>query len=157
MEVLKPEDLPEPFRTLLVHPDPMTRTLEAFHGATLDLRVLSRTQSDDLYVRHIVLCTREGGRPVEFGSIRMDLSAFTPVVRELILAERAPLGRILEEHRVTHVSRPRAFFRIDADALLGSTLQVEGRRTLFGRCNQLLDPEGRPLAEIVEIVSGASS
>lgn len=157
MEVLKPEDLPEPFRTLLVHPEPMTRTLEAFHGGTLDLRVLSREQSDDLYVRHIVLCLHEGGGPVEFGSIRLDLSAFAPALRERILAEQAPLGRILEEHQVVHTSRPRAFFRIDADTLLASTLQVEVRRTLFGRCNQLIAPDGRSLAEIVEIVSGAGS
>lgn len=157
MEVLKAEDLPEPFRTLLVHPEPMTRTLEAFHGGTLDLRVLSRERVDDLYLRHIVLCLHEGARPVEFGSIRLDLSAFAPAIRELIVVEQAPLGRILEEHRVAHTSRPRAFFRIDADALLGATLQVEGRRTLFGRCNELSAPDGRSLAEIVEIVSGAGS
>lgn len=155
IEVLRGEDLPEPFGRLLVHSEAMTRTLEAFHGVALDLRVLSRTQSDDLYTRHIVLCTHETGLPVEFGSIRLDLSAFAPPLRELILAERVPLGRILEEHQVTYHSRPRAFFRIDADALLGSTLRVEGRQTLFGRCNRLADPGGRSLAEIVEIVSGA--
>lgn len=154
IEVLRAEDLPEPFAQLLAHSESMTRTLEAFHGVGLDLRVLSRTQTDDLYARHIVLCPHESAVPVEFGTIRLDLSAFAPHLRELILAERVPLGRILEEHQVAFHSRPRAFFRVDADALLGSTLRVEVRQTLFGRCNRLTDPEGRSLAEIVEIVSG---
>lgn len=154
IEVLKAEDVAEPFKTLLVHSNAMTSTLEAFHGRRLDLRILSRQQSADIYVRHIVLCAHDTGVPVEFGSIRIDLSAFMPPVRQLILSEQAPLGRILEGHQVAHVSRPRLFFRVDADPLLGSALQFEGRRSLYGRCNQLTDPGGRLLAEIVEIVSG---
>jgi chorismate-pyruvate lyase len=153
IEVLKAGDLVDPFKKLLVHSNAMTGTLEAFHGGRLDLRVLSRQQSASSYVRHIVLCRHDTGAPVEFGSIRVDLSAFSQPLRQLILGERAPLGRILEEHRVAHLNRPMAFFRIESDDLLGAVMQIEGRRPLFGRCNHLTDPDGRLLAEIVEIVA----
>ena len=36
------EEVPEPYRSLLVHQNDMTPTLENFHGASIHLEILSR-------------------------------------------------------------------------------------------------------------------
>ena len=152
IEAVAGEAVPEPYKTLLVHQDDMTPTLEKFHGDALHLRVLRRQQRDDFYFREVVLITDKEEKPVEFGAIKINLSLFSPAARQEILAERLPLGHILADCVVTHTSRPKAFLRVQSDAFINSMLKLEGAHTLYGRRNTLWDPQQRPLAEIVEIL-----
>jgi chorismate-pyruvate lyase len=119
--------------------------------------VLSRQQRDTWYFREVVLVTAGQAMPVEFGAIRINLALFPPATRRQILEERLPLGRILRQHSVPHASRPKAFFRLEADSLMTEALQLNGERALFGRRNTLLDSLRRPLAEVVEILPPATA
>src|SRR5258708_5535840 len=117
-ERLSEAEVPAPFRSLLVHDDDMTPTLEKFYGARIHLRILNRSQREDFYFREVVLHLDETERPVEFGANKVGLSLFPPKARQLILEERMPLGRILQDCDVPHVTRAKAFFRVQADDLI---------------------------------------
>ncbi|MEO8425748.1 MAG: hypothetical protein ABI651_01420 [Verrucomicrobiota bacterium] len=152
IERIDGESFPEPYKSLLVHSQDMTPTLEKFHGDTIHLEVLRREARDDFYFREVVLKLDGGERPVEFGAIRIDLALFAASVRRLILEEHLPLGHILKDCGVAHSSRPKAFLRVESDEFMNGLLGLSGANILYGRRNTLLDPQQRSLAEIVEIL-----
>src|ERR1700677_1905600 len=104
--------MPEPYRTLLVHQNDMTPTLEKFYRCPVHLDVLGRRQTSDAYFREVVLCLDGTNQPVEFGAIKINLALFPPEARGEILKEHLPLGHILEQHKIPHASRPRAYLRL---------------------------------------------
>ncbi len=144
--------VPEPYKTLLVHQNDMTPTLEKFHGRSIHLQLLGRRRDENTYFREVILQLDGTDQPVEFGAIRINLSLFTPVARAQILEERLPLGHILEEFKIPHTSRPRAYLRLASDNLINEVLKMTGAHVLYGRRNTLFDPQDLPLAEIVEIL-----
>jgi hypothetical protein len=144
--------VPEPCKSLLVHQNDMTPTLEKFYGRDLHLQVLGRRRKGDVYFREVVLRLDGSNRAVEFGAIKINLALFTPATREKILHEHLPLGHILAEDAVPHASRPRAYLRLASDKLINEVLGLTGAHVLYGRRNTLFDPQQRPLAEIVEIL-----
>jgi len=152
IEAVEGKDVPEPYRSLLVHADDMTPTLEKFHGDKIHIRVLRRQQRDDFYFREVVLLLDAAERPVEFGAIKMNLALFSAAARRLILEEREPLGHILRDCAVAHASRPKAYLRVESDPLINEALKLSGSQTLYGRRNTHFDTQNRPLAEIVEIL-----
>lgn len=152
IEPVKGDEVPEPWRTLLVHHNDMTPTLEHFHGDNVWLHVISRRHRGDFYFREVVLLTERDQRPIEFGAIKIDLMRFPCAARPRILEEHQPLGGVLRDYKVSHTSRPKAYLRVEADDFINNALQLKGRQTLYGRRNTLFDPEHRPLAEIVEIL-----
>lgn len=151
-EIVAPEAMPEPDRSLLVHDRDMTRTLERHHGDTIHLRVLSRFHEGNLYGRESILQLDGSGRPVEFGAIRIHLDLFPEESRRLILEERRPLGGILNDSGIRYTSRPTAFLRIQSTPFFEQELGTRGDVPLHGRQNALRDAEGRVLAEIIEIL-----
>jgi chorismate-pyruvate lyase len=138
--------LPEPYRT---------STLENFHHAGIHLRLVSRERQGDDYAREVVLALDGSEKAVEFGAIRIHLDRFPEEARQAILAERFPLGHLLKEFSIAYVSRPQAFLRIASDKTINRLLGLTGAHLLYGRRNTLLNPEGQPLAEIVEILPPA--
>ena len=146
------EQVPEPYRALLVHHDDMTPTLESFHKQTIHIRVLRSETREVYYFREVVLLLDGTGEPVEFGAIKINLSLFPSQARKLILEEHEPLGHILKSRGITHTSRPKAFFQIESDALINKALSVRTPTILYGRRNTISDAQQRPLAEIVEII-----
>jgi chorismate-pyruvate lyase len=148
---VRPDAIPEPYRSLLVGHHDMTPTLEAFHGERLDLRVLERQQGGDAY-RRLVLLTTEGGRPVEFGAILIDLGCLTPDAREMVLKGERPLGTVLALCGIEHASRPLAFIRVTAGPFINGALGLTIPHDLYGRRNVLSTSDGRTLADIVEIL-----
>ena len=146
------EAVPEPYRTLLVHKNDMTPTLEKFYGFGIHLDVLGRRRKGDAYYREVILRLDGADKPVEFGAIKINLGRFAPEARKEILAERLPLGHILQEFKIPHSSRPSAFLRLASDKLISQVLELTGARVLYGRRNTLYDPQEHPLAEIVEIL-----
>jgi chorismate-pyruvate lyase len=146
------EELPEPYKQLLVHESDMTSTLEHFHEQRIHLRVLNRRERDEAYTREVVLELDGSNTPVEFGAIKIYLASFPTVARERILEAHWPLGRILREFKIPYSSRPKAFLRLASDRLISGALQLAGTHRLYGRSNRLSDPHGNPLADIVEIL-----
>jgi len=144
--------VPEPWRALLVHNNDMTPTLEKFHGDEILLQVISRRHRGDFYFREVVLLTKQGLRPVEFGAIKIDLNRFPCAARPRILEEQQPLGGVLRDYHIPHSSRHKAFLRVHPDDFIREALQVKSRAALYGRRNTLYDGQQRPIAEIVEIL-----
>jgi len=150
------EAVPRPYKQLLVHHDDMTPTLEKYYGRDIHLRLLGRWRKGGGYFREVVLLLDGTEQPVEFGAIKIYLDRFGAEARRQILEEQRPLGHILQECRVKHSSRPRAFLRLASDHSINDALQLTGANVLFGRRNTLFDPQERPLAEIVEILPPVS-
>jgi chorismate-pyruvate lyase len=144
--------VPPPYNELLVHEGDMTPTLEKFHGSNIHLRVLRREQHGDFYFRQVLLLTDDGEKPVEFGAIKIFLEQFPTAARNEILSERIPLGTILARNKIAHLSRPKAYVRINSDGYINKAFSIEGVHTLFGRRNTLSTPEHHILAEIFEIL-----
>jgi len=149
------EAVPQPYRSLLVHKDDMTPTLERFHGASIHIRVLGKTHSENHYYREVILQLDGSNKPVEFGAISINLDRFPEGAREAILGESIPLGTILSRYSIEHTSRPKAFLKVASDPLINEALEIKGAHILYGRRNTHFDSEGLPLAELVEVLPPA--
>jgi chorismate-pyruvate lyase len=143
--------MPEPYRTLLVHDNDMTPTLEAHTGGRIHLKLLQVRRSAMTLHREVILMST-GEHPVEFGAIRIHLDRFGPEPRRLITEGCIPLGRILDDFAIAHVNRPNGFFQIASDTVMAEAFEVDTPTMLYGRHNVLADERGRPLAEVVEIL-----
>ena len=88
VEVVQPDDIPLPYRSLLVHDADMTVTLERHFGGRVVLRPLSTFTEGGSYFRRVLLVQEYAGRPVEMGAIRMRLDAFGDEIRRQIPGER---------------------------------------------------------------------
>lgn len=93
---------------------------------------------------------------MEYGAIRIALTALGEQARREVIECRIPLGRILTSHGVTHASCPGGFFQVQSNALMNRVLKLDGPRWLYGRCNCLSDASGRVLADVVEILPNRS-
>jgi chorismate-pyruvate lyase len=149
---IRGEEMPNLYRSLLVHASDMTPTLEGFYKQGIHVRILKRHLSESVFARQVVLALDGDERPVEFGAIKIYLEHFPSKARELILEGKRPLGAILQNQGIGHASCPKAFFRITSDAVIGSALHLTGLNLLYGRRNVLLDSSERTLAEIIEIL-----
>jgi chorismate-pyruvate lyase len=149
---LEAAELPEPYRALLAHNGDMTSKLEAFHQAKIHIHLLARHQRGSEYFREVVLLGEGSEQPVEFGAIKIMLDLFPAEAQQEILRERQPLGKILTAFGVSFRSQPRAFLRMESDSFIEDALRLGKTHLLYGRRNTLVDPAGRPLAEIVEIL-----
>jgi hypothetical protein len=152
IHTVKPDEIPEPYHSLLVHKTDMTSTLETFHGETLHIEVLGRQIHGNEYRREVVLVLDKSRRRVEFGAIKINLSLFSNEAREEIQRAQQPLGRILNTFNIPFSSHPSVYLRIVGDGFISSALKVFKASYLYGRRNSLLNPQGRSLAEIVEIL-----
>jgi len=152
IERVSGEEVPQPYHSLLVHQNDMTPTLENFHGASIHLEILSREQRGDFYLREVVLRLDGSGKAVEFGANKVGLLLYPPRARQMILEEKIPLGRILKDCNIEHTTRAKAYFWVVSDELISRVLRVPLGMTLYGRKATILDPQQRPLSEIVEIL-----
>lgn len=146
------EEVPEPYRQLLVGCHDMTPTLEAFHGEQVDLQVVERRLEGDTLSRLVVLYLDGSGRPVEIGAIVINLQYFPEDARDDIITGRYPLGSILARHRIQHSSCPQAFVRVFSDADMNAAFHLPESRFLYGRRNYLLTPSKEILADIIELL-----
>jgi hypothetical protein len=152
MDQIEPDQMPEPYRSLLAHDRDMTSRLEAFHQRKIHIRAYARHYDGLEYFRQVVLELDGSLKPVEFGASKTNLYFFPALAREEIRRELRPLGGILRDFGIAFSSRPAAYFRVVADAAILGALHLSGAPPLFGRRNTLLDAEERPIAEVVEIL-----
>lgn len=152
LDFLLPGQLPEPYRSLLVHESDMTGTLERYCGQDMLLHTIERVVTPDRVVRHVELRGAESQQAAEFGAIEISLDQFESGPREEILAGELPLGTILKKAGMDFISRPVAYFRIQPGASMRHSFGVPEDGWLYGRCNQLLTLNGGTIAEVVEIL-----
>ena len=150
-EVLPPDQVPQPYRDLLVHEHHMTVTLERFHGRPVEVRILRQVRTGNQYARMILLALEGGDEIVQFGIVRIDLSCCDEAVQAEILAGKTPLGRILIAHNVLRHIDPTAFLKITPDRAMMQWFEIEKVQPVYGRlatiyCN------GLPAIELLEVV-----
>lgn len=141
---------PEPYKRLLVHEHHMTVTMEDYHGSSVNVRVLARTLDNDTYARKILLERTDNGRVVQFGIVRFNLSYVTRAVREEILREHTPLGRILINYNVLRHIDLGAILRITPGPELRGYFRSRPGQITYGRlatifCNQ------KPAVDLLEV------
>ena len=153
LEPLPGEQVPAPYRDLLVHRKDMTPVLETLCKQPILLRVLSKRVDQSMLYREVALISQEDQRVTAFGAIRINLDRFDDEPKKLILACQHPLGSILQRYQMAHTSCPTAYFRLHADMVMKQALESRFEGWLYGRHNHLANPQQQPLAEVVEILS----
>ena len=149
----EPDEMPQLFRTLLVHTGDMTSKLEKQHSSKIGLEILQSGRGEQgHYYREVVLRSIHTGEAVEYGAIEIFLEALPLRVQEEILAGQVPLGGLLNSHGVDYHSRPQAFFRVHKEPSLCELLRVPLEKELYGRCNILCTKDGGMLARILEVL-----
>lgn len=151
-EVIGADEVPEPYRGLLVHEEHMTVTVEAFHGGPVDVRVLAAREEGDLYARKSLLIHHDSGRVVQFGIVRMEMGEVSAEVRAAIVAQKTPLGRILIDHDILRRIEPTAYLRLQPSAEFRSWFAMTAPQPLYGRL-ALIHFHERPVVEVLEIVA----
>jgi chorismate-pyruvate lyase len=151
-ELVPGDAVPAPYHGLLVHEHHMTVTVEAHHGDLVNVQVLARRHTGDVYARKILLALQGNGRVVQFGIMRVHLDFCSPAVRDAIVTARTPLGRILIQHNVLRRIEPTAYLRaIPAPAMM-KWFGLDRPRPTYGRL-AYIHCDGRPAVELLEIVA----
>lgn len=146
------EEVPEPYRSLLVHTRDMTPTLEGAYGRNIQLRVLQRSLAGNVLSREVVLVPEGSSAPVAFGVIKINLEHFPNQARDLVLEGQQPLGAILRSQAIEHASHPDTYFQLQADSLIRKALHLPEPYILYGRRNVIAGGNERTLAHVVEIL-----
>ena len=145
-------DLTKTARQLLAHNHHMTVTVEEYHGSLVDVKVLEARTNERFYSRKILLTRQSDDRVVQFGIVRLDLESIDALVRDEILSQHIPLGRILIQHDVLRRVELSSLWKITAGKDLSTCCEVPVGHNLFGRtawiyCN------GKPAVELLEVVT----
>lgn len=147
-----PEEVPPPYRRLLVHSGHMTEALKRQHGNTLAVRPYRVRRDGDLYGRRLDLLAGDDQRPLMTGIMIFNMTLVAPGVREEIEQAHTPLGQILIGRRILRRVRPDAFLRFDADDPLVRRFACDApRRPAYGRL-ATIDCDQRPAVDLLEIV-----
>lgn len=144
------EATPEPYHRMLVHEHHMTITMEAYHDCTVDVDVLDSRFENELYLRKIILRKSRTDNSVQYGIVRFNFDYVTPAVREEILAQKTPLGRVLIQHNVLRHIDLGAIIRFTAGAGMSKYLPIEPGQVTYGRMATIFC-NGAPAVDLLEI------
>jgi len=145
-------ECPQAYQRLLAHESHMTVAVERRHGCQVDVGVLESRQTDTHYLRKIVLRRMTDQCVVQYGIVRLALSALQPVVRDEIMAQKTPLGRVLIEHNVLREVQLNALWQVVCGKKLASLFAVAKDHITYGR-TALIYCDGEPAVELLEIVA----
>ncbi|MEZ6141528.1 MAG: hypothetical protein R3B84_13225 [Zavarzinella sp.] len=147
-----PNQMPDIYRRMLAHHYHMTVVVEEHYGKPVEVRVLESGRQGDIYHRHIILTLAGTDRVVQYGIVRIDLDCCTPTVRDAIVAEQTPLGRILIENQVLRTIEPTGFLKVTPGPTLVQSLQLPAPTTLYGRTGVIFC-DNRPAIAVLEILT----
>jgi hypothetical protein len=150
-EIVPADKVPPPYHGLLVHEHHMTVTVEAHHDDLVDVRILDRVLSGDIYARKILLMLQKTGRVVQFGIVRIHLNYCNPEVRAAIIEGKTPLGRILIEHNVLRRIEPTAYLRVVPGKSMMRWFGLDRPQPTYGRLGYI-HCDRKPAVELLEIV-----
>lgn len=124
--------LPSPWASLLDHRGHMTAVVEAHHGAPVAVQVLQRQHDAAAYAREILL-SLPTARVVQYAIVVIALDRCPPPVSAQILAEREPLGRVLQALSPDLRVAPVGFVRVRVPAALAASFAVAAGTVAWGR------------------------
>lgn len=145
-------ELPSTYRRLLAHNDHMTLAVEAYHECPVDVDVLQSRRDDDHYLREILLKRSRDSVVIQYGIVRLQLSAIETIVRDEILSEKIPLGRVLIKHNVLRSVELNDLWRISVGQRLASHFQLPIGSVIYGR-TAMIHLDEQPALELLEIVT----
>ena len=145
-------DVPQPYHKLLVHSHHMTVTVEEYYRSPVDVRVLECRRRGNEYARKILLAVQATGRVVQFGLVRINLGACSEVVRNEIIEEKTPLGRIMVRHNMLRRIDPLAYLRVSLGETMAGWFGVALGTETFGRVGVIYTGD-KPAAEVLEILA----
>ena len=131
VKAIDPDDIPLPYRSLLVHRTDMTLTLERHFGGRVALRPLATFRLGPWYFRRVLLAQEYTGRPVEMGAIRIR-------IQKQILQNDVPLGRVLRDGGVDYESRPTMFLSVTPNPEMMGVFWMREAKTLYGRRTEMI-------------------
>lgn len=145
-------DVPQPYHKVLVHTQHMTVTVEEYYRSPVDVRVLECRRQGNDYARKILLTAQSTGRVVQFGLVRINLGACSEPVRNEIVEEKTPLGRILIRHNMLRRIDPLAYLRVSLNEVMAGWFGVAPGTETFGRVGVIYTGD-RQAAEVLEILA----
>jgi chorismate-pyruvate lyase len=146
------QECPDQYRAMLDHEEHMTVTVEKRHASPVDVQVLDSRATDTSYMRKIILRRQSDQRVVQYGIVRLALSALQPKVREEIMAQEIPLGRVLILHNVLRHVQLNALWRVVCAGELAELFEIQPGQVTYGR-TALIYCDGEPAVELLEIVA----
>ena len=157
VEYIPSSTTPEPYKRLLVHDHHMTLAMEEQHGGPVEVRVHGTKYVGDQYSRKITLARRadEGpnaGHVVQFDLVRFNFAYVTDAVREEIVSQQTPLGRVLINHNVLRHIDLGAILRFEAGPELARLLEMPEGAETFGRLATIFC-NSRPAVDLLEVAS----
>lgn len=141
---------PEPYAGLLVHHEHMTVAMENFHKDRVDVEVLDRHLEGPILYRKIILRCSTSGVVVQFGLVRFDLRTVSQQVRDEIMAEETPLGRILINHNLLRHVDLNAILELSLGEELAALMEVPAGTTTYGRLATLFC-DHQPAVDLLEV------
>jgi hypothetical protein len=151
IERVDAEEVPEPYHRLLVHDQHMTVTLEAHHGKPVTVVPWKVHRHGDIYGRKLDLIV-EPGKTVMTGVMLINFGYCTDGVRDAVIAESAPLGRILIENDVLRRIDATAFVKLLAADPLVQRFKLPQPKPAYGRIATIYCDD-RPAIDLLEIVA----
>lgn len=175
-----PEECPQVYRDMLAHTAHMTVTVERRHDCEVTVEVLESKLTEEHYLRKILLRRTSDHRVVQFGIVRLKLAALRPEVRDEIMAQQTPLGRVLIKHDVLRHVKLNAVWEVRCAPALVKYFELDERSqssavgvnrsanqssndgsvvstpVTFGR-TALIYCDGEPAVELLEIVAPEES
>lgn len=145
--------VPQPHRGLLDHRSHMTAAMERHHGGPVALRVVAHdgphcgAAGQEWYAREILL-SGPSGHVVQYGIVRIDLSALSPADAARVRGAAVPLGRILMAAGMLCDVHDVALLAVVPGPELAALI---GENPTFGRV-ATIRVDGRPAIELLEIV-----
>ena len=144
--------MPRPYRDLLVHSEHMTVTLEEHHESKVNVKPYKVHRQGDLYGRKLDLLSDATGKVVMTGIMLFNFTFCNDKVKELIVSEQVPLGRILIENNILREISTHAFLKLDGrDPLVRRFGQPEDQPA-YGRLATIFC-DHKPAVDLVEIVN----
>jgi hypothetical protein len=152
IEPISAGSMPEPYRSLLVHTHHMTVTVERFYGNAVDVIVLDTHQTGDFYSRKILLSLRGSGVVVQFGIVQIDFSCLDIAVRDEIVSQKTPLGRVLIQHNVLRTVQPVDYFRATLSQTMCQWFGLNQPQHTYGRLG-VIYTNNKPAIRVAEIMA----
>ena len=149
---VRPEQIPEPYRRLLVHDQHMTAVLGAYHDSPLDLYVLRVHQDNEYYSRKIFLTPRYSAVATELGVARVSLRSLQETTRLAILQGQRPLGIVLMRHEWSRRIEPRWYLRLHTGSSILRWYGYDTQGPFYGRIGTIYCG-GEAAIELLEIVT----
>lgn len=144
--------IPQPHQQLLAHNHHMTVTLEAYHSTPVTVEVLNVRKDSKRYSRRSLLRRQSDQRIVQLGIVRLHIEFLDPPVRDEIIAEQIPLGRILIQHNVLRTVELCGLYRVECGEDLANIFGVAPGVATYGR-TALIHCNDEPAVELLEIVA----